>query len=212
MKGTALPDQTSQALRPSKTWNDAELYFRQSEPGCCTGNPQRTRHGELAAAAEREAVDCGDDWLAKRLDKVHHRLPLAAVRFCRERREDSQFRDVCTGHKGLLAGARHDHPTDPVVGTGHPDGGIDLRKRGMTQRVHRARPIDGQDRNAVRLFIENVFEGRHSSAPSCDMRTAGRRGQASNRVAPHVDRSTGRPFAWLLAASFKRWSRVTQTH
>ena len=103
-----LADQARQPLRAGKSWNQPEVDLRLAEPCGVGRDAQRTRHGELAAAAEREAVDGRDDRLAEPLDEIEHvlpgqrALPRALGRVARD------LVDVGAGDEGFVASAGHD--------------------------------------------------------------------------------------------------------
>ena len=64
---------------------------------------KRAGHRELAAAAEREAVDGGDDRLAEILDDVEDVLARQRVLAAGRRRLRGQLVDVGAGNKRLVA-------------------------------------------------------------------------------------------------------------
>ena len=67
------------------------------------GDAQRARHGELAATAEREAVDGGDDRLAELLDEIEDVLARAAHAAARLGCVARKLVDVGARHKRLVA-------------------------------------------------------------------------------------------------------------
>src|SRR6266404_1310933 len=78
LQGPALADQPRQALGATAAREQPQGDFRLAEPGFLGGQPDGAGHGRLAAAAERKAVDRGDDRLAEVLDQVEHLLAEAA--------------------------------------------------------------------------------------------------------------------------------------
>ena len=62
----ALPTEAGEALRAAGARHDAELDLGLAELGRVGGDDDVAHHGELAAAAEREARDRGNDRLAAR--------------------------------------------------------------------------------------------------------------------------------------------------
>ena len=76
--------QPRQTLRAAVAGNEPEVDLRLAELRRVGRDPQRARHRQLAAAAEREAVDRGDRRLAEVLDEIEHLLAanrvLAAAR------------------------------------------------------------------------------------------------------------------------------------
>ena len=75
----ALADQPRQPLRAAVAGNDAEVDLRLAEPRRVGRDAQRARHRQLAAAAEREAVDRGDHRLAHVLDQIEDVLAAQRV-------------------------------------------------------------------------------------------------------------------------------------
>ena len=70
----ALADQPRQALRAGVAGKHAQIDFGLAEHRRVGRDPQRARHRQLAAAAERVTVDGGDDRLAEILDEVEDLL------------------------------------------------------------------------------------------------------------------------------------------
>ena len=70
-----LADDPRQPLRAGVAGDEPEIDFRLAELRGVGGDPDRARHRELAAAAQREAVDRGNDGLPHVLDQVEHVLP-----------------------------------------------------------------------------------------------------------------------------------------
>ena len=80
-----LADDPGQALRAGVAGNDAEVDLGLAELRRVGGDADRARHRQLAAAAERVAVDRGDDRLPHLLDQVEDVLPGDRVLACRRR-------------------------------------------------------------------------------------------------------------------------------
>ena len=82
----------------------SELHFRLAELGIFAGQAHGAGHGDLASAAESEAIDAGNHRLAQIFDQVEHgpgrgaciSLPLTAS--CLR-----QFIDVSAGDEGFFA-------------------------------------------------------------------------------------------------------------
>ena len=100
--------QARQALRSTVAGNDAELHFRLSELGIRTGEAHGAGHGNLAAAAERKAVDTGDHRLSQVLDEVEHRLSPVGVLLAGNGIVFGEFADVGARDECLLARAGED--------------------------------------------------------------------------------------------------------
>jgi hypothetical protein len=95
--------------------NEPQRDLRLAQLRGVGGNPERARHGELAATAERVAVDRGDHRLAHVLDQIEDLLAVQRVSAPRGRRLDSQLVDVRARDEGLVAGPGEDHDPDGVV-------------------------------------------------------------------------------------------------
>lgn len=63
-------DQTRRALRAARAGQKAELHFRQTELRAFDGEPVMRGQRDFQPAAERRAVNRGDDRLAARFDAV----------------------------------------------------------------------------------------------------------------------------------------------
>ena len=64
IEGATLTDQTWQALRATKAWNQAQTNLGQTQFGAARGNPQIASQCQLETATKRETVDRrnGRDW------------------------------------------------------------------------------------------------------------------------------------------------------
>ena len=116
LERAALPHQSRQPLAAGIAGNDAEVDLGLAEARGVGGNAQRARHRQLAAAAQREAVDGRDHRLAEVVDGVEDPLPVTRVLLAFRGREHGQLVDVGAGHERLLAGAGEDNRADVVVG------------------------------------------------------------------------------------------------
>ena len=65
-------DRARQALRAAGTRQQAELHFGQAEPGVLGGDAEMAAERDLEAAAERGAVNRGDDRLRRVLHRDQH--------------------------------------------------------------------------------------------------------------------------------------------
>ena len=84
--------------------------------GVLGGEAEVAGQGELAAAAEGEAVHGGDPRLGRRLDRAHHGLAELRPAPRLLGREVLHRGDVGAGHERLVAAAGEDDDTDAVVG------------------------------------------------------------------------------------------------
>src|SRR5690606_17574701 len=75
----ALAYQPRQALRRGIARNDAEIDLRLADARGFGGEPDRARHRQLAAAAQRVAVDRGDHGFSHVLDEIEDVLPARRV-------------------------------------------------------------------------------------------------------------------------------------
>ena len=101
-------DEARQALRGGVAGDQPEVDLRLPEPGRVRSDPQRARHRQLAAAAERVAVDGGDHGLAHLLDEIEHVLAAPGVIAAAVGRQRRQLVDVGAGDKRLVARAGQD--------------------------------------------------------------------------------------------------------
>ena len=102
----ALADEPRQPLRAGVAGDQAEIDFRLSELRGVGGEPQRAGHRQLAAAAERVAVDRGDDRLAEVLDEIEDVLPGSAC--------SRAAVGVCAASSLMSAPATNDFSPAPV--------------------------------------------------------------------------------------------------
>ena len=84
LQGLALPDQARQSLGAAEAGDDPELDLRLTEQRRARGDADVAGHRQLAAAAEREAVDRGDRGDAGLADLAQQRM--RAVPAARARR------------------------------------------------------------------------------------------------------------------------------
>ena len=118
----------------------------------------RAGHRQLAAAAERVAVDRGDDRLAQVLDEIEDVLAAHRVLAAAGRRLHRQLVDVRAGDERLLARARHDHDPDAVVVPQREDRAPQLVERLRVERVQDLRPVDREDRDGAVALDQEVLE------------------------------------------------------
>src|SRR4029450_12739290 len=101
-------DEPRQTLRPRVTGNQSEVDLGLRELGRVSREAQRARHRQLAAAAERKAVDRRDYRFAEVLDHVEHVLTGERVLAAAGRRLDRELVDVSARDERLLAGPGQD--------------------------------------------------------------------------------------------------------
>ena len=72
--GQFAADEARQALCPARARDQAEQHFRLAEPGVIRGHTVVTGHGEFETAAERVAVDGGDERLGGVFELIQQRV------------------------------------------------------------------------------------------------------------------------------------------
>ena len=108
----ALAHEARQTLRAAVAGRDPELDLRLAELRVLAGDADVTRHGELAAAAERESVDRRDDRLAAGLESPKHALAALRARLAIERPLPRQIAGVGAGDERFRARAGEDRAPD----------------------------------------------------------------------------------------------------
>ena len=110
-----LADEARQPLRAGKSRNQPEIDLRLPEARRVGRDAKRARHGKLAAAAERESVDGGNDRLAELLDEIEDVLAAERTLPRGIGRVACDLVDIGAGHKGLVAATGHDDAADRFV-------------------------------------------------------------------------------------------------
>src|SRR5437899_10627087 len=173
---------------------DSGLDLRLAELRGVARDPQVTRHGELAAAAQRVAVHGRDDGLAAGFEAPQHRL--AAQRSCLavERTLFREVPDVRPRHERLLPGARQDRALDRVVG-GHALGRVgQLVHHLVVQGVQLVGAVDGDEGDGVAEVEEEGFVGHDGNGittmrnAECGVRNV-RRESCGERPLPSIPHS-----------------------
>src|SRR5207245_1488087 len=100
--------QPRQARRAAVTRDDAEPHFRLAELRRLAGQANRTGQRQLAASAEREAVDRGQGRFSERLELVQDALAKDGKLLAVHCVALGELVDVRTGDKGLLSRAGQD--------------------------------------------------------------------------------------------------------
>ena len=99
-------NQTRQTLGAAVAGDEPEIDLGLTELRRVGGDAKRARHRQLAAAAERVAVDRGDRRLAELLDEIEDLLAAERVVAPARRTLLRQLVDVRPGHERLLPRAR----------------------------------------------------------------------------------------------------------
>src|SRR6185369_3969578 len=156
LKSPAFTDQSRQTLRSAAARDESQTDFGLSELGGLDRNPDRASHRGFAAAAEREAIDSGDDRLAEVFDQVEDLLPEAARLLGLNRADMRELANIGTGDECLVSSSREDdaahHRVVARVLEGRPEIGPGWGVKG----VEDLRAIDGDVGNAAFLFISDV--------------------------------------------------------
>jgi len=82
---TPLPTSRGKALCAAVSRRDAQFHFGLSKLRVLGGNSDVARHRQLATAAQREAIDGGDDRFAARLDAPQDTLAALCARLAVKR-------------------------------------------------------------------------------------------------------------------------------
>ena len=113
--GHTHANEACQAYRAAESGDDAQTHFGLAELGVVAADADVASHGELAAAAEGEAVDGGDDGDMERLDLAEHSGTAAAEGLALRHVEGRHLADVGAGHETLLAVAGDDEAAVTVA-------------------------------------------------------------------------------------------------
>ena len=192
----ALADQPRQTLRPGISRNQAEQNLWLSELRGLGRESQCAGHRQLAAAAEREAVNCRDDRLAEGLEQVEHVLAGQRVLAPAGRRLDTEFVDVGAGHERLVAGSGHDQHADGDVLLQFEDRPPQFVERLRIERVQHLGTIDGENRDGAIPIDEKVVESHLSPAGTETSASPAR------RPTPEIRRTSSPQIATVRAPVF----------
>ncbi len=147
-------DEARQPLRAAAAGKDADQHFRQAHLRGGAGYPVVARKRVLQSAAQRKAVDCRHDRLARRIDAVAGALA--------DRRPDdagAELADVGAGNEGAPRSDQHDRDGGRV-GLGAREGGDDAVTDAGSERVHGG-IVDDHDRDLPLLLQPHHFNRRH---------------------------------------------------
>src|SRR5205823_9641647 len=111
--------QSRKPLRAAIARDEAELHLRLTELRCLGGDADVARHGELAPAAQGEAVYRRNRWFGRRLESTKDLLTTTGQPPSLERAETGQLGDVGAGdERASRTGENHrSHivPRDQVI-------------------------------------------------------------------------------------------------
>ena len=146
--------ETRQPLRAAGAGNDAEHHFGLADPGVLGRDAEVAGLRDLEAAAERVAVNRGDERLGGVLDALEQRVRALGARHRIGRRLQQVERlDVRAGDERRAGADEHDR-LGGRIGDAALDRLVDLSPDLGRQRVHR-RVVDGHDGDAVFHFVPN---------------------------------------------------------
>ena len=140
-----------QALGAAEAGGDAQAHLRLSELGLFAGQTNVTGHGQLTAAAQGKAVDCGDDGLGEVLQLQKDLVAIAAEFLGLNGSKVLHLADVGPSHKGTARAGEDDHQ-HLVVGLHRIQGGVQIPQDLLVQGVERLGAVHGQYSDGSALF------------------------------------------------------------
>ena len=149
-----LADGAGQPLRAAGAGDDPEAGLGLAELGRLGGDDQVAAHGELAATAEAEAGDGGDERRPEAADRVPALDATLVVEV--DRAGLGQLADVGAGGEGALAAAEHDR-AHRLVAVELSERRDELVHQLVGERVQRLGPVEQDDRDcAVALDLDQA--------------------------------------------------------
>src|SRR5439155_18471375 len=152
---TALSNEAWEALRSTVARNKPELDLGLSELRRLGRDADVAGHGQLASAAQCEAVDGGDDRLRRRLESTENGLAALRERFCRYRAVPLELPDIGSGDESA-AGAGEDCTADIGARTQVLDRLAQLLDGSIVEGVELVRTIDSERRD---MIVDGAGEG-----------------------------------------------------
>ena len=149
-----LADRAGEALRAADAGDDAELDLGLAEFGVVGGDDDVALHGELAAAAEREARDRRHDRLARARGAVPGAGEIAEIGL--DEGLVGHLLDVGAGGEGLLV-AGDQQAADVLVGLVGVDGLGELGLERDVERVELLRTVEPDDADAAFGLDDDVL-------------------------------------------------------
>ena len=187
-----MPGPTRRARRwvPPKP-GDAQARLGLSEHGGVGADADIAAHAQLTAAAQREAVDCGDGGDGQRLDAAEHVVAVLAEGLAALLGQGAHLTDIGAGHKGLFAAAGDDQRINIRIGGNGIHQLVQIGQNLGIQSVQRLGPVDGGHGDMLLLFQQNmrhIHSSLHSVPPrQTAPRQRVRGGRApSGRNPPHT--------------------------
>src|SRR5882724_3823517 len=158
LQGPAFSDQTRQPLCSASAGRDSKFHFGLSEFGRLRGDPNGASHSRFTTAAEREPVDGRDHRLAQVLNQVKHGLSIAAGFLALDRRQVSEFADVCSRDECLVASPGQDNAVHLVIIAGCFERCSQVFPRLPIQRVENPRAIERHIRNGALFLVQYILQ------------------------------------------------------
>jgi 6,7-dimethyl-8-ribityllumazine synthase len=139
----AAADEAGEALRAAVAGDEAELELGQAEAGLVAGEAEGAGEGELAAAAEGDAVDAGDDWLAAAFDLGEDLLAALGDAAAGGGVGVDEAADVGPGGEGAVAGSGEQDDVDGVVRGEDGEDALELVEHGGVEGVEHVGAVEG---------------------------------------------------------------------
>ncbi len=155
----AFADEARRALRAAVAGNEAEIDFRLTELGVLARDEYVAGHRQLAAAAEREAVDRHHDGLTHPLDLACERLAATRLLGSRTgRRERVELADVGARGEGLFARACKDDGTNARILFHLGERRAELVQQPASQCVEDGRAVKHNNADRLVDLDEDIFK------------------------------------------------------
>ena len=152
--GHAHADKACQTLGAAEARGDTQTDFRLTKDGIVGAEADVAAHGQLIAAAQREAVDSSDDGQREALDHQENVVAQLAESLALGLGHRGHRANVGTGHEALVTGTGQDDAADGVLVDGLKSG-LQVSQNFRVQRVQRLRTVDRQDSNGVLNLSSN---------------------------------------------------------
>ena len=150
----AAADQPREPDRAAVARTDPELDLGLSEARGLAGDADVAGHGQLAPAAQGEAVDRRHHRLPALLQPPHHPLARARARLAVRRALRSDLPDVRARDERLGPGTGEEHASDIALALDPAGGVVQLRDDRGVERVELVRPVHRDRGDAVREIEE----------------------------------------------------------
>src|SRR6266516_223006 len=158
LQGPAFANQTRQPLCSAGAGQDSKYHFGLSEFRRLRGDPNGASHSRFTTAAEREPVDGGDHRLAQVLNQAKHGLSIAAGFLALDRRQVSEFADVCSRDECLVASPGENNAAHLVIIAGFFERCSQVLPRFPAQRIEDLGAIERHVRDGTLLLIQNILK------------------------------------------------------